>query len=111
MRFLLGRRKLLIIDRNGVRIHNAAFGTYFDRGMIKGKVVTILKPEGEGNQEMAYNLADQAIDRVLAFHADRTKHLLGLVLECSTATEASEIIKSELDSIEQQIAERNKAAV
>ncbi len=118
MMFLLGSRRMLAIDRNGIRMHKAPRGQHFEPAIIrpdtKEHKVMLLKPDAmsqtpqEISKQFQEAVAQQAVNDALTFHRDRTEELLKRVLNAPTASDAAQMVATELEVTEERIVERSK---
>lgn len=131
MRFLLGRKTLLIINKGGVRFHRAPSGQHFEVRNLKGKDLHVLVPDPIERLKELAKMAEDAADSVesmtdkiaqgvqhaaanqlamqaLSFHRDRTEDLLKRVLRSKDSSEASELVAEEIKITEERMAERIK---
>ena len=115
MKFSLGNKVLLLIDRHGIRWHRAPEGTHFEVQLMKGTPMHILKPDAikeslsEMRDSVGRAVAQQSVNEALLFHADRTEELLKRVLRAKNSAEAAELVATEIKVTEERMQEREEA--
>lgn len=114
MKFLLGSRRLILIDRAGIRIHRAPAGQHFESQTIKNQKMHILKPDAipetteEITRRMEKNIADRLVNHALQFHALRTEKLFKNVLHAKTAADAADLVAQEMRATEERMQEQQE---
>jgi len=114
MRFLIGAKRLLVIGGDGIRLHRAPEGTHFEPKDYAGSKIMVLKPDAvkESLDDLTKNVANavagRSVDNALLFHAERTEELLKRVLKADTASQAAELVATEIKFTEQRMQERQE---
>lgn len=115
MKFLLGSRNLIVMDRFGIRRHKAPKDHHFEVKNLRGTPAHVLKPDAikesleDMTQSVAHAVADKAVNDALLFHADRTEDLLKRVLRAKNSSEAAELVATEIKVTEERMQERQEA--
>ncbi len=111
MKFSLGNKVLLLIDRYGIRWHRAPDKHHFEVKMLHGSLAHVLKPDAteesleDMTKSVAHAVADKSVNEALLFHADRTEELLKRVLRAKNSAEASELVAEEIKITEERMRE------